>query len=54
MGDRKIGVVRLVVVNLSLTEEQKQRALEMALNDKKVKELIDGKNYNESRTVGDI
>jgi len=40
-----VGEIKVVGFNLSLTEEQKQRAIEMALNDEKVKELVDGKNY---------
>ncbi len=39
------NVGEIKVVGFNLTEEQKQRAIGMALNDEKVKELIDGKNY---------
>lgn len=44
VGDR-IGVIKVIGSDLSLTEEQKQRAIEMALNNEKVKELIKNKNY---------
>jgi len=44
IGDRT-GVIKVIGFNLSLTEEQKQKAIEMALNNEKVKELIENKNY---------